>query len=107
MSSAVMFTLTLSMVRMALHVYRPASEVCKEGKKRVLLFPLQDGSTLMLLAETDSLLAYLSHIITGWTTSLSTTPTTHVRDSAWPGMLIPSTTISTMGAGRAVKMKRI
>ena len=94
------------MVTMALHVYKPASEVRREGKERVLLFPLRDGSTLMVLAETDPLLAYFSHTITGWTTSLSTTPTTHVRDSGWPGMLVPSTTMSTMGAGRAVQMMK-
>ena len=104
-SSAVTFILLLSMVRMALQVYRPASEVWRKGKERVLLFPLRDGFTLMALAEIDSPLAYFFHTITGWTTSLSTTLTTHVRDSAWPEMLVPSTTMSTVGGGRAVKMK--
>ena len=104
-SSAVTLTLILSMVSMALQVYRPASEVWRKGKERVLLFALRDGFTLMVLEENDSLLAYFSQTITGWTTSLSITPTTHVRDSAWPGMLTPSTTMSTVGGGRAVKIK--
>ena len=104
MSSAVTFTSILSMVTMALHVYRPSSEMLREGKERVLLFPSRDESTLMVLSETDPLLANFSHTITGITTSLSTTLTTHVRDSAWPGMLVPFTTMSTMGGGGAVQM---
>ena len=105
-SLAVMFTSILSMVTKDLHVYRPASDMRREEKERVLLFPSRDGSTLMVLAEADSLVVKCSHSITGWMTSLSTTPTTHVRDSAWPGVLLPFTTMSTVGAGRSMQMNK-